>query len=76
MRIFLLCLGFFMAVTGGISLVAYLNLLTVGFSIQEFSLFLLQRIETYMFLIGLFLIWLIVYLSKTEKKSLNNRKKY
>ncbi|PYZ93943.1 hypothetical protein CR194_10140 [Salipaludibacillus keqinensis] len=65
-----------MAVTGGISLVAYLNLLTVGFSIQEFSLFLLQRIETYMFLIGLFLIWLIVYLSKTEKKSLNNRKKY
>ncbi|MCE7794876.1 hypothetical protein K8O68_21030 [Salipaludibacillus sp. CUR1] len=61
MKFFMLIIGFALAVFGGVSLVAYLNLLTVGYSLQNFLLFLVQRIETYMFAAGIFIIWIIVY---------------
>lgn len=68
MRFFLLCIGFFMAVVGGVSLVAYLNLLTVGYTLLEYSFFLLRRIETYVFLFGTILVWIIVYPSMSRKR--------
>ncbi|WP_280769266.1 hypothetical protein [Salipaludibacillus daqingensis] len=75
MRLFLLCIGFIMATVGGISLVAYLNLLTVGYSLQEYSLFIVQRVETYMFIVGMILIWVIVYPSMNRNQRKKNIKK-
>ncbi|UTR11128.1 hypothetical protein MM300_02010 [Evansella sp. LMS18] len=66
-RVFFLLVGFGLAVLGGVSLVAYLNLLTVGFSLREYGLFLLTRPELYIFLSGLVLIWSIIYFPLRKK---------
>ncbi|WP_416151259.1 hypothetical protein ACM26V_09920 [Salipaludibacillus sp. HK11] len=75
MRLFLLCIGFIMAVAGGISLVAYLNLLTVGFTLLEYSIFLLQRVETYFFIIGAAIVIAIVYTPVSRKRLTKSGKK-
>jgi len=64
-----------MAVAGGISLVAYLNFLTVGFTLQEYTLFLIQRIETYVFIAGTILVWIIVYPSLSRNRVKNKKNK-
>ncbi|UTR15361.1 hypothetical protein MM221_01845 [Salipaludibacillus sp. LMS25] len=74
MRLLLLIIGFSLAVFGGVSLVAYLNLLTVGFSLQDYTLFVMQRVETYMFITGLVIIWVIEYLPLAKKKRKKNLK--
>ncbi|MCR6095776.1 hypothetical protein HXA31_09780 [Salipaludibacillus agaradhaerens] len=74
MRLLLLIIGFSLAVFGGVSLVAYLNLLTVGFSLQDYILFLIQRVETYMFITGLLIIWIMEYLPLVKKKRKKNMK--
>ncbi|UCZ55346.1 hypothetical protein LGQ02_14015 [Bacillus shivajii] len=61
-RFLFLFIGFGLAVTGGVSLVAYLNLLTVGYSVVEYFLFLIGRIEFYIFIIGLLIVWGMLYL--------------
>ncbi|MFA9555819.1 hypothetical protein ACERII_00730 [Evansella sp. AB-rgal1] len=66
-RFILLFIGFGLAVVGGVSIVAYLNLLTVGFTIKEYGLFLLGRLEFYIFLTGLFLVWGMIYLPFHKK---------
>ena len=66
-RIFLLFIGFGFAVLGGVSLVAYLNFLTLGFSLSEYALFLLTRIEFYLFIAGLILIWVMIYMPNRKK---------
>ncbi|ADU31165.1 hypothetical protein [Evansella cellulosilytica] len=66
-RFIFLFIGFGLAVAGGISLVAYLNLLTVGYTIKDYALFLLGRIEFYIFLLGLLLVWGMIYLPIRRK---------
>ncbi|MBU9713265.1 hypothetical protein [Evansella tamaricis] len=61
-RFFILFIGFGFAVIGGVSIVAYLNLLTVGYSIAEYLLFLVGRLELYLFLLGILLVWGMIYL--------------
>ncbi|WP_096189395.1 hypothetical protein [Evansella halocellulosilytica] len=61
-RFVFLFIGFGLAVIGGVSLVAYLNLLTVGYTVIEYLLFLLGRIEFYVFIIGLLIVWGMLYL--------------
>ncbi|RKL67741.1 hypothetical protein CR203_10370 [Salipaludibacillus neizhouensis] len=68
MRIFFLFFGFVLALTGGITLVAYLNLLTIGYSVIEYLLFVAKRVETYLFIIGILMIWLSGILIKRRKK--------
>ncbi|MBB5174832.1 hypothetical protein HNQ41_003055 [Texcoconibacillus texcoconensis] len=67
-RIFFLLLGFGFSVSGGISLVAYLNLLTAGYSIIDYFMFITVRIETIFFIIGIFLIWTSIYFPFRQKK--------
>ncbi|MCD8510210.1 MAG: hypothetical protein LRY73_10280 [Bacillus sp. (in: Bacteria)] len=61
-RFFLLFIGFGLAVIGGISVLAYLNLLTVGYTLSEYFQFLLRRLELYIFILGIILVWTMIYL--------------
>ncbi|UII57012.1 hypothetical protein LS684_06115 [Cytobacillus spongiae] len=67
-RIFLLFTGFGIAVSGGVSTVAYLNLLTTGHGFLEYLEFISSRIECYLLPAGIFIIWTSIYFpSKGEE---------
>ncbi|MDQ0255409.1 hypothetical protein J2S74_002791 [Evansella vedderi] len=66
-RFFLLFIGFGLAVAGGVSVLAYLNLLTVGYSLTDYFLFLLGRIEFYVFVVGILIVWIMIYLPLNKK---------
>ncbi|MDG5789145.1 hypothetical protein QA612_16935 [Evansella sp. AB-P1] len=66
-RVTMLFIGFGLAVIGGVSIVAYLNLLTVGYTLLDYLQFLIGRIEFYVFLLGLFIIWGIIYFPFRKK---------
>ncbi|WLR51579.1 hypothetical protein LC040_01355 [Bacillus tianshenii] len=66
-RLFLYSIGFGLAVTGGISIIAYLNLLTIGHDFTEYLLFLTRKFECYLLPIGLICIWLSIYWPLKEK---------
>lgn len=67
-RLFLYLIGFGLAVVGGVSLIAYLNVLTIGHSLLGYLLFISDKPECYLFFIGIFCLWLSVYWpSKPEK---------
>ncbi|HEX6923003.1 MAG TPA: hypothetical protein VF149_04200 [Bacillales bacterium] len=59
-RFFLLMIGFGIAVGGGVTIILYLNLIAVGTGITEYAVFIISRAEFYLFLSGLFLIWLSI----------------
>lgn len=67
MRIFLLLTGFGLAVLGGISTIAYLNLLTTGYTALDYLHFIKGRVECYLFLIGMLIICLSIYYPGKEE---------
>jgi hypothetical protein len=66
-RAFLLLTGFGLAVSGGVSTIAYLNLLTTGNGIVDYMIYIAKRIECYLLPIGIFIIWLSIYFSRYSK---------
>ncbi|KAA0546511.1 hypothetical protein FZW96_14795 [Bacillus sp. BGMRC 2118] len=60
-RLFLFLLGFGIAVIGGISTIAYLNLLTTGHGFVDYLYFISRRIECYLFPLGVSIIGLSIY---------------
>ncbi|OZM58743.1 hypothetical protein CIB95_01380 [Lottiidibacillus patelloidae] len=66
MRFFLLLLGFGLACIGGISIIAYLNLITTGLTFTEYLIFISYKIECYFFPVGVILIWFSIYGRKWE----------
>lgn len=60
-RAFTLFTGFGIAVSGGVSTIAYLNLLTTGHGFTEYLAFISTRIECYLLPIGLIIMWLSLY---------------
>ncbi|WP_078430340.1 hypothetical protein [Alkalihalobacterium alkalinitrilicum] len=60
-RVFSLLIGFGLAVAGGVSLLAYLNLLTAGYDFLTYLHFISTRIELYMVIIGGIIITLSIY---------------
>jgi hypothetical protein len=50
-----------MAVSGGISTVAYLNLLTLGYGVLEYVKFIIQRPECILLPIGIITITISIY---------------
>ncbi len=60
-RLFVFLFGFGLAISGGISIIAYLNLLTTGSSFSEYLMFISHRLECYLFVIGIVLISLSIY---------------
>ncbi|WP_346729027.1 hypothetical protein [Lederbergia citrea] len=54
-------IGFGFAVSGGVSVIAYLNLTTMGRDFREYFKFILSRPECYLLLIGLVMITVALY---------------
>ncbi|MCJ7840366.1 hypothetical protein MUB24_05430 [Lederbergia sp. NSJ-179] len=52
----LFLIGFGLAVLGGISLIGYLNLMTMGMSLFEYIGFVIKRPESYFLPLGIFLV--------------------
>ncbi|MGR3763538.1 hypothetical protein [Rossellomorea sp. NS-SX7] len=68
-RMFILFIGFGLAVSGGVSLIIYLNLLTTGMTILEYLLFVSTRVECYLFLVGILIITLTIYLPRRKNNN-------
>lgn len=68
-RMFILFIGFGLAVSGGVSLIIYLNLLTTGMTIIEYLLFVSTRVECYLFLVGILIITLTIYLPRRKNNN-------
>ena len=60
-RIILLTIGFAIAVSGGISTIAYLNMITAGHGFDEYLSFISKRVECYLLPVGIGIIWLSIY---------------
>ncbi|MGV3465578.1 MAG: hypothetical protein ACO1OT_09830 [Heyndrickxia sp.] len=61
LRLFFLLVGFGIAVAGGVSLIAYLNLMTTGQGFEQYIEFISGRVETYLFVCGMLLMWTSIY---------------
>jgi hypothetical protein len=60
-RAFLLLIGFSVAVFGGVSTIAYLNVLATGHGLIEYIFYISKRVECYLLAIGVFIIWIGIY---------------
>jgi hypothetical protein len=60
-RLFVLTIGFGLAVSGGISTIAYLNMITAGHGVDEYLAFISRRVECYLLPAGISIIWLSIY---------------
>ncbi|OEH91683.1 hypothetical protein BFG57_04440 [Bacillus solimangrovi] len=60
-RLFFFLIGFGLAVSGGVSAIIYLNMLTIGHGVGEYIRFTSQRVECSLLPIGMLLIWLSIY---------------
>jgi hypothetical protein len=60
-RLFVLAIGFGLAVSGGISTIAYLNMITAGHGVDEYLVFISRRVECYLLPAGIGIIWLSIY---------------
>ncbi|MEH7884421.1 hypothetical protein V7654_08845 [Bacillus sp. JJ1609] len=60
-RLILLTIGFGIAVSGGISTIAYLNMITAGHGFDEYLSYISKRVECYLLPVGIAIIWLSIY---------------
>ena len=65
-QLFGLFIGFGLAVSGGVSLIMYLNLLTTGMSFTDYIFFVSSRIECYLLLLGLLITTLSIYIPRRK----------
>lgn len=55
-------IGFGLAVSGGVTIIIYLNFLSAGVSWTEYFTFITGRIECYFFPIGILLMLIVIYI--------------
>lgn len=60
-RFFILLVGFGLASIGGVSIIAYLNLITAGYTFIYYLQFIVLRVEFHLFLIGFIMILISIY---------------
>lgn len=70
-RIGFLILGFFMSLIGSIYIITYSNLMTVGYNFLEYVNFIIRRTECIIFMIGMILMLLSIYLPGGDKYELH-----
>ncbi len=58
----LFLIGFGLAVSGGVTIIAYLNFLPAGISWYEYFMFIKGRIECYFFPMGILLMIFVIYI--------------
>ncbi|GAE35448.1 hypothetical protein [Halalkalibacter akibai] len=68
-RLFFVFCGFIFAVVGGISILAYLNLLTTGYGFGMYLEFIVRSIEFYVFIIGVVMIIAAITVPSRNKRS-------
>jgi hypothetical protein len=61
-RIFFFLLGFGMTIIGFFYIIAYLNLLTLGYTISEYLLFIIKRLECWNAIIGIIMVILTIFI--------------
>ncbi len=61
-RFFLLMVGFGFSIISGVTLIAYLNIITTGHGMMTYFMFILGQPDLYIFLFGIFLITCSIYL--------------
>ncbi|WP_044748685.1 hypothetical protein [Bacillus alveayuensis] len=66
-RVFIYLIGFGFSVIGGVTAIAYLNIITAGQGIIDYFYFISKKMECYLFLFGFFLIWLSLYFPKNKE---------
>lgn len=59
--IFLFLIGFGLAVSGGVTIIGYMNFLPAGISWVEYFLFIKGRIECYFLPIGIFMMIIALF---------------
>ncbi|WP_047982446.1 hypothetical protein [Ornithinibacillus contaminans] len=57
----LFLVGFGLAVTGGVTMIAYMNFLPAGVSWVEYFLYISGRIECYFFPVGFIIMAFVIY---------------
>ncbi|WP_010093618.1 hypothetical protein [Ornithinibacillus scapharcae] len=60
-HLFLFLIGFGLAVTGGVTLIAYMNFLPAGVSWAEYFLYVGSRFECYLLPIGVLMMTFVIY---------------
>lgn len=65
---FFIFTGFGLAVAGGVSIIAFLNLLTIGYTYEQFLLFFIHRVEFYLLLAGVLLMTITFMLPYPNEK--------
>lgn len=70
LRIFLFLVGFGLTIVGGLYIISYMNLMTIGYNFKEYVNFIIRRIECFYVVIGLILITLTIYLPGGNKHEL------
>lgn len=66
-RFFFLLIGFGLAVAGGVSVLAYLNLLAAGYDFSTYLSFIIGRVEFYLLCTGLLIIFLCIFFPLQKK---------
>ena len=61
LRIFTFLLGFGLTVIGCIYIIMYMNLMTIGYTFNEYVNFIIRRFECYLAVIGFVLITIVVF---------------
>ena len=67
-HIFLFLIGFGLSVLGFSYIILYLNLLTIGYNLEEYVNFIVRRIECYYSIIGLIIIVISSKLKENENE--------
>lgn len=60
-RMFIVIIGYGLAVSGGVNIILYLNLLTIGYGVMEYVMFISTQWECLLLPIGIFFITLGVF---------------
>jgi hypothetical protein len=68
-RIFFYIIGYFMAVYGAVTTIAYLNFLSIGYGVTEYFRMLLHQSSCLLFPLGVMIITLSIYFPKTSNKT-------
>ena len=65
-KLFCLIIGFIFTVIGLTYIICYLNLLTAGYNFLEYVNFISKRLECIIFIIGLLLIFIMIFKRRKE----------
>ncbi len=70
-RIFLFLFGFGLSVIGFVYIISYLNLFALGYNFKEYAHFIVRKAECLIGPIGLFMIFLAIFVPKGDKDELH-----